>query len=50
MNELPIIIVYWEGLLNIIADTLSCSPQCELLFLADEDAVLYGKNWKCIAP
>ena len=50
MNELPITIVYQQGPLNIVADTLSHHPQCDLLFLYDEDAALCGKYLKCVAP
>ena len=50
MNELPITNVYWQGLLNIIADTLSRHPQHDYLFLSDEDAALCGKYLKCMAP
>ena len=50
MNELPITIQYREGLLNIVADTLSCRPQREQLFLSDEDAALCTKYLKHVAP
>ena len=50
MNELPITIKYREGSLNIVADTLSCRPQHEQLFLSDEDAVLCTKYLKRVAP
>ena len=50
MNELPITIKYREGPLNIVADTLSCRPQREQLFLSDEDAVLCTKYFKRVAP
>ena len=50
MNELPIAIKYREGPLNIVADTLSRRPQCEQLFLSDEDAALCAKYLKRVAP
>ena len=50
MNELLITIKYREGLLNIVADTLSCRPQREQLFLSDEDAMLCTKYVKRVAP
>ena len=50
MNELPITIVYRQGLLNIVANMLSRHPQCDLLFLSDEDAALCGKYLKCVVP
>ena len=50
MNELPIAIKYREGLLNIVANTLSRRPQREQLFLSDEDAALCTKYLKRVAP
>ena len=50
MNELPITIKYREGLLNIVANTLSCRPLHEQVFLSDEDAALCTKYLKCVAP
>ena len=50
MNELPITIVYREGPLNIVADTLSRHPQREQLFLSDEDAALCTKFLKRVVP
>ena len=50
MNELLITIVYREGPLNIVADTLSPHPQREQLFLSDDDAALGTKYLKYVAP
>ena len=50
MNELPITIKYREGLLNIVADTLSHRPQYEQLFLSDEDAAHCTKYLKHVVP
>ena len=50
MNELSITLMYREGPLNIVADTLSCRPQHEQLFPSDEDAALCTKYLKHFAP
>ena len=50
MNELPITIIYHEGPLNVVADTLSRHPQLEQLYLADKDAAICTKYPKRAAP
>ena len=41
MNELPIMIKYREGPLNIVAYTLLHCPQHKQLILSDKDTALY---------
>ena len=40
LNELPLVIKYREGPLNVVADTLSRIPQREQLHLGDADAAV----------